>query len=82
MKFHKFFIDDLLKYNKFISSATTTAETTMETIIRFDPTQYPERILRLIMKKAEDWKCFPSEALTRLFDQLADQNKISPKEAA
>jgi hypothetical protein len=54
----------------------------METIIRFDPTQYPERILRLIMKKAEDWKCSPSEALAKLFDELADQNKISPKEAA
>ncbi len=48
----------------------------MQTILKFDPTQYPERVLRLIMKKAEEWKCTPSEALSKLFDKLADDSGI------
>ena len=48
----------------------------MDTIIKFKPTDYPERILRLIMGKAEEWKCSPSEALSRLFDKLADESGI------
>jgi hypothetical protein len=52
----------------------------MQTILKFDPTQYPERVLRLIMKKAEEWKCTPSEALSKLFDKLADDSGIPVKE--
>lgn len=51
----------------------------MQTILKFDPTQYPERVLRLIMKKAEEWKCTPSEAIAKLFDKLADDCGIPVK---
>ena len=43
----------------------------MKTTITYDPTQYSERINQLIMMKAEQWKCPPSEALMRLLDELA-----------
>ena len=49
-----------------MSSALTTT-------LQFDPKAYPERILRLIMRKAEEWSCPPSEALARLLDTLADE---------
>jgi hypothetical protein len=48
----------------------------MTTHIEFDPTKYPQRILILIMRKAEEWKCHPSEALAKLFDSLADEAGI------
>jgi hypothetical protein len=45
----------------------------------FDPQAYPERILRLVLKKANEWSCPPAEALTRLLDSLADQHAVAPK---
>lgn len=45
----------------------------VKTTLQFDPKAYPERILRLIMRKAEEWACPPSEALSRLLDKLADE---------
>lgn len=44
----------------------------------FDPQAYPERILRLILKKAQEWSCPPGEALSRMLDGLADQHAIAP----
>lgn len=46
----------------------------MKTRIEYDPTQYPERVNLLIMLKAEQWQCPPSEALARLLDELAEEN--------
>lgn len=54
----------------------------MNARIEFDPTKYPQRILILIMRKAEEWNCPPSEALCRLFDSLADQAAIPKTEEA
>lgn len=45
--------------------------TAMKTKIEYDPMQYNEKVNRLIMLKAEQWKCPPSEALARLLDELA-----------
>lgn len=45
----------------------------MKTLIEYDPTQYPEKVNLLIMLKAEQLKCPPSEALARLLEELADE---------
>lgn len=52
----------------------------MKAIIIFDPKAYSERTLRLILKKAEEWSCTPGAALSRLLDQLADQNAVPQKD--
>jgi len=44
---------------------------TMKAILEFDPAQYSERSLHLILAKAGEWDCSPSEAVTRLLDQLS-----------
>ena len=45
----------------------------MNAILEYDPTQYTEKVNLLIMLKAEQWHCRPSEALARLLDELADE---------
>lgn len=52
----------------------------MTAIIIFDPKAYSERTLRLILKKAEEWSCTPGAALSRLLDQLADENAVPHKD--
>ena len=56
---------------------TTTLYPTMKTRLEYDPTQFSERVNLLIMLKAEQWKCAPSEALSRLLDELA-LRELSP----
>ena len=43
----------------------------MDTTITYNPENYPAKINNLIMRKAEEWQVPPSEALTRLLDELA-----------
>lgn len=52
------------------------------TTLQFDPKAYPERILRLILRKAEEWSCPPSEALSRLLDKLADDAGVPERRPA
>ena len=46
----------------------------METVITYNPENYPAKINNLIMRKAEEWQVPPSEALARLLDELADKD--------
>lgn len=41
--------------------------------VTFDPDRYSKRVLALILSKAEEWKCSPLEAESRLLDQIADE---------
>ena len=43
----------------------------MNAKIEYDPTKYSPRVNQLIMKRAEQWQCTPSEALMRLLDEIA-----------
>lgn len=43
----------------------------MTASLQFDPTQYTERSLQLILAKAQEWSCTPAEAVARLLDILA-----------
>ncbi len=43
----------------------------MSATIEFNSTELPERVLRLVLAAAEQWKCTPGEAAARLLDQLA-----------
>jgi ribosomal protein S16 len=52
----------------------------MNATLQFDPSLYSEKALQLILAKAEEWKCQPSEAVARLLDQAAKKSK--PKAAA
>lgn len=45
----------------------------MTASLQFDPTQYSERTLQLILAKAQEWSCSPAEAVARLLDQLASR---------
>lgn len=54
----------------------------MTTTLEFDPSQYSEPVLRLILAKAEEWQVPPAEALTRLLDQIAAKSGFTPKKAA
>lgn len=51
----------------------------MEATIQIDPVKYSERSLRLILAKAEEWKCTPGEALVRLLDSLASRAGFKPR---
>lgn len=51
----------------------------MNATLEFDPTKYSERTLRLILAKAEQWKCTPAEAMTRLLDELAAKSGFKPR---
>jgi hypothetical protein len=48
----------------------------------FDPDRYSQRVLALILDKAEEWKCSPLEAEARLLDQLAEAQLKDKGEAA
>jgi hypothetical protein len=47
----------------------------------FDPNRYSQRVLALILDKAEQWHCTPLEAEVRLLDELA-QAQLQDKEDA
>ena len=53
-------------------------EATLEGTFKFNPADYSERVLRLIMAKAETWKCSPGEALTRLLENAASRAGFPP----
>ena len=42
--------------------------------LEYDPADYTPKINHLIMLKAEQWKCTPSQALMRLLDEIADKD--------
>jgi ribosomal protein S16 len=52
----------------------------MNATLHFDPTIYSEKALQLILAKAEEWQCQPSEAVAKLLDIAA--SKMKPKKAA
>ena len=43
----------------------------MNAKLEYDPTKYSAQVNQLIMLKAEQWQCTPSEALMRLLDEIA-----------
>lgn len=45
----------------------------METVITYNPENYPAKINNYILRKAQEWQVPPGEALARLLDQLADE---------
>lgn len=53
------------------SRSPQQGHTIMETVITYNPENYPAKINNLIMRKAEEWQVPPSEALARLLDELA-----------
>jgi hypothetical protein len=58
------------------------SETTAKFRVVFDPERYSQRVLALILDKAEAWKCSPLEAEARLLDQLAEETLKKDGEAA
>lgn len=48
----------------------------------FDPDRYTNRVLCLILEKAEQWKCSPLEAELKLLDQLAAEQSTNTEDAA
>jgi hypothetical protein len=48
-----------------------TATNGMNATLEFNPDNYSERSLRLILAKAQEWQCTPAEAVSRLLDELA-----------
>ena len=50
----------------------------MAVTLEFNPSNYSERVLRLIMARAEQWKCSPGEALTRLLENAAARGGFPP----
>lgn len=53
----------------------------MQATLEFNPANYSERSLRLILARAQEWKCTPAEAVTRLMDELAAKQKDSKSAA-
>lgn len=43
----------------------------MNATLEFNPDNYSERSLKLILAKAQEWQCTPAEAVSRLLDELA-----------
>ena len=43
----------------------------MQTTLHFDPSRYPEPVLRLLLAAAEQWQCTPGEAEARILEQRA-----------
>jgi hypothetical protein len=43
----------------------------MTATLEFNPDSYSERSLKLILAKAQEWKCTPAEAVAKLMDELA-----------
>lgn len=56
----------------------------MNAKLPFDPKDYTEATLRMIMAKAESAKCSPSQAVRLLLDELAEASgfKIKPEASA
>jgi hypothetical protein len=69
-------------YSSCVFSTPFSKATAMNATLEFNPTQYTEAVLRLILAKASEWKCTPEEALTRLLDQLAARSGFTPKKVA
>lgn len=46
----------------------------MTSKLEYDPADYSPKINHLIMLKAEQWQCTPSQALLRLLDEIADKD--------
>ena len=51
----------------------------MNATLEFNPANYSERVLRLIMAKAEQWGCPPGEAVTRLLENAAARAGFPPR---
>lgn len=51
-----------------------TATHDMEATLKFNPADYSERSLRLILARAQEWQCPPAEAVGRLLDELAKRS--------
>ena len=47
----------------------------MDANLIFDSTRFSERTLLLILKKAEEWKITPAEAVAKLLDVLAEKDE-------
>lgn len=47
----------------------------MNATIEFNPDQYSERSLKLILAKAQEWNCTPAEAVSRLLDEVAKRRE-------
>lgn len=52
-------------------------EITAKFRVVFDPERYSQRVLAMILDKAEEWKCSPLEAEARLLDQLAESQNAA-----
>lgn len=46
----------------------------MTSKLEYDPADYSPKINHLLMLKAEQWQCTPSQALLRLLDEIADKD--------
>lgn len=57
-------------------------ETTARFRVVFDPERYSQRVLALILDKAEEWKCSPLQAEARLLDALAEKAQKQTEDAA
>ena len=51
----------------------------MKAKLEFDPAQFTEPVVRLIMEKAESAHCPPSEALRILLNELAAESGFGPE---
>ena len=47
----------------------------MAATLQFDPNQYNERTLKLIMRKTQEWQCTPGEAVAKLLDLIAKRQR-------
>lgn len=47
----------------------------MKATLEFDPADYSERSLRLILAKAEEWQVPPALAVVRMLDELAGREE-------
>jgi hypothetical protein len=45
----------------------------------FDPSEWPDHVVRLILAKAESANCSPSEALRMLLNELAEKAGFEPR---
>ena len=54
----------------------------MNATLEFDPNAYSERSLKLILLKAQEFKCTPAEAVARLLDVLATTPPAPPVQKA
>ena len=52
----------------------------MQTTLNFDPSRYPEPVLRLLLAAAEQWQCTPGEAEARILEQrLRKEGFVNPR---